>query len=230
MAVLAENHRFLRYLAGFFLYGFSGLLYAEQAKGFFKDLQFGYLEIQLISEVVPSVAQFLTTGLWGRFFDRTTPNRAWVPIRIGWGLDPLLLLLAAAADTHWHLHGLAISGFIVARLFRGAVMGGYWVLVWQIGVTHFAPPGGDTSRYMGLMTFTIGLMRLSAGLVGSWLVYRYGSAAVFLIGGIGVILSGLYSIVLARRDRDLPHMSTIADFESQYAPEPDLSDEKHGRR
>ena len=41
-------------------------------------------------------------------------------------------------------------------MLRGSVQGGWWVLWWQIGVTHFAPPGQDTSRYMGIMVFLNG--------------------------------------------------------------------------
>lgn len=215
---LARDRRFLWYTVAGFLFGFSGLLYSEQTRGFFKDLRLGYLWIQLFTDSIPCAAQWLTTGLWGRWFDRTPANRAWVPIRIGWGLDPLLLVLGAVA---WRALGpwaaAAVLPILLGRLARGGVMGGSWVLWWRVGIADFAPPGGDTSRYMGILTFFNGLMRLTAAALSSLLVAAAGSTtAVLLLGGSGVLASAAFSWRLAVLDRRRGHPPTIADFEHQF--------------
>jgi len=215
--VLATNRRFRGYLTGCFIFGFSGLLYTAQIKGFLSDLDLGYVQIELLAHIIPCAAQFLTTGLWGGLFDRTTPNKAWTWIRIGWGLDPILLV--AAPIVAGLLSGsvtVLMAVLVMGRLSRGGVMGGSWVLWWRVGVAHFAPPGGDTSRYMGILTFLNGVMRLGAGMISSILVACYSTTAVLLIGGTGVVVSGLYSWRLALKDESNKNIETIAAFEAQF--------------
>ena len=215
--VVATNKRYRDYLIGCFLFGFFGLLYTAQIKGFLSDLNLSYVQIELLAHIIPCAAQFLTTGLWGGVFDRTTPNRAWTWIRIGWGLDAIILV-AAPVVAGLFSGSLAVLMFLLVagRLCRGGVMGGSWVLWWRVGVAHFAPPGGDTSRYMGILTFLNGVMRLGAGAISSVIVAYSSPAAVLLIGGMGVIFSGLYSWVLALRERTHKNIATIADFEAQF--------------
>lgn len=191
---------------------------AAQIKGFLADLKLSYVQIELLAHVIPCAAQFLTTGLWGGAFDRTTPNRAWIWIRVGWGLDPLILV-AAPFVAGWFSSSAAILMvlLVAGRLCRGSVMGGSWVLWWRVGVAHFAPPGGDTSRYMGILTFLNGAMRLSAGAISSVLVGLYSPSAVLAIGGVGVIASGAYSWYLAGQEKTHHDPATIADFEAGFS-------------
>ena len=65
---------------------------------------------------------------------------------------------------------------LLGRVLRGSVQGGWWVLWWQIGVTHFAPPGEDTSRYMGIMVFLNGASQIAASLAGMALTAAVGPA------------------------------------------------------
>ena len=95
-------------------------------------------------------------------------------------------------------------------------MGGSWVLWWRIGVNHFAPPGGRYRRYMGLLMFMNGVMRLFAPMLGAALLLRYGRAGMLYIGGAGVLLSALHSFYEYRRERSDKDLATIADFEHQF--------------
>ena len=106
---------------------------------------------------------------------------------------------------------------LLGRLVRGSVQGGWWVLWWQIGVTHFAPPGEDTSRYMGMMVFLNGVIRIAASLAGMGLA-ALGVMPVTLIwiGGLGVIASGFYSLWQAARERKEHRPQTFAEFEAQF--------------
>jgi MFS family permease len=213
--VVARDRRFRRYLAGCFLFGFSGLMYVEFVPAVLqRGLGCGYIELALLTHVIPGVAQFVTTGWWGRRLDRSTPNAEWGWIRLGWGLDPILLAAAPLAAAVAPAAAFALAG--LGRISRGAVMGASWVLWWRVGIAHFAPPGGDTTRYMGILTFLNGLMRLAAAVAGSLLLVHGSAASVLLIGGAGVLASGWYSRRLASRERLEKVKPTIAEFEGQF--------------
>ena len=214
-SILRRDTRFRHYLYGGFAYAFGALLYVAYIPAFLvKDLALGYMGAALLTHILPSVLSFLTTGAWGRWFDRTSPWRAWVWIRTGWGLDPLLLSAAGAMASvaPSAAIGLAAAG----RLSRGTVMGGSWVLWWQIGVNHFAPPGGDTTRYMGIIIFMNGLTRLVAPLVGAWLLAQGSRVTPMLVGGVLVLASALHAAWHARRERKVGGLGTMAEFESQF--------------
>jgi hypothetical protein len=94
------------------------------------------------------------------------------------------------------------------------VQGGWWILWWQIGVTFFAPVGGATSRYMGIMVFLNGLIRFSASAAGMALTaLAISPQTLLIIGGAGVIVSGFYSLYHATWDKRRCEPATITDFE-----------------
>ena len=215
-SVVLRDARYRRYLLACFADGFCGMLYFPLIWAFLqKTLGYGYVGSALLMHVIPAMTAFALTGMVGRWFDRTNPWLAWAWIRFGWGLDALLL-----AATPWYaatfppaLVLLPVAG----RLLRGAVQGGQWVLWWQIGVTHFARPGEDTSRYMGIMVFLSGAIRLTASAMGMVLAAEaFQPGALLVGGGVGVILSGVYSLWQGMRERRQEHLATIADFESQF--------------
>jgi hypothetical protein len=214
MQPLTGNSRFRRYAASCFVFGFSGLLYLAYIEAILvRDLKLGYLGAAGLLHVIPSVASFLTTGYLGRWIDRTNPWTAWGWIRLGWGLDPVFLSVVSFG-------ALPLSGAVVlaalARASRGTTMGASWVLWWRVGINHFAPPGADTSRYMGVYVFLNGIMRLVAPVVGGWLIYYFSRSEMLMIGGFGVIASSMHAFWEARRERGDPRLTTMAAFEAQF--------------
>lgn len=204
--------RFRRYLAIGLLYAFGGMVFASFIPVLVSErLGYGYLTSAILVHVLPSVLAFLSTGIIGRWIDRTNPWRAWRWIRLGWGLDPLLLavtpMLAAIAPT------LAFVVALLARTSRGVVMGGSWILWWQVGVTHFASPGADTTRYQGMALFVNGLARLAGPVAGALLLQSTGLEVVFLVGGALVLLSSLLSSRELAREANDPVLATIEQFE-----------------
>jgi MFS family permease len=195
LKLLKQQRLFRAYLISFAVFAFFNLLYATSVTWAFMshDLKFSYLGCSLLVSVIPSVASFLFTGSLGAWTDRVGPWVSWALIRLGWGLDPLLMVLAALAPV-----AAVVPLAVLARLCRGSVMGGSWVLSWQTGVSYFAPRGKDTAQYMGVMTFFNGLMRLAAALVSSLLLVSFSRASVLLIGGSGVLLSAVYALCYAR--------------------------------
>ncbi len=216
VSIVRRDARYRRYLIACFVDGFCGMLYFPLIWAFLqKVLGYGYVGGALLMHVIPAVTAFAVTGFVGRWFDRTNPWLAWAWIRFGWGLDALIL---AATPLCAVVFPPAIVILPVAgRLLRGSVQGGSWVLSWQIGITHFAPPGSDTSRYMGIMVFLNGAIRLAASATGMFLsAHAFRPGTLLVAGGLGVILSGVYSLWQGLRERREEHLATIADFESHF--------------
>jgi hypothetical protein len=239
--VVARDGRFRRYLLGCSIDGFCGMLYFPLILAFLgRTLGFGYFATAALTHAIPAGVAFLATGWLGRWFDRCNPWVSWAWVRFAWGLDALLLAaalplgqvlpwavltlalllpggtahLAIAVVAPWAVLALPLLG----RVLRGSVQGGQWVLWWQIGVTYFAPPGEDTSRYLGIMAFLSGLLRLLASAAGMVLASRGVSPATLLtLGGLGVLGSGVYSLRQAARERREQQPATIAEFEARFA-------------
>ncbi len=220
LSVLVRDVRYRRYLIGCFLDGFFQMLYFPLIWAFLsRNLGFGYIGCSTLMHALPALAAFVATGALGRLFDRTNPWISWACVRFAWGLDALLLAATPLVALFFPpaLFVLPIAG----RVLRGTVQGGQWILWWQIGVTHFAPPGENTSRYMGIMVFLNGTIRLSASAAGMTLAAMAVSPQTLLVlGGIGVILSGVYSLYQAQWDRKQHQPETIAEFERQFIAEP----------
>lgn len=215
--IFRRDVRYRRYIVSCFIDGFCAALYLPLIWAFLeRTLRYDYVGAAVLMHVLPSFAAFCTTGALGRWFDRTNPWFAWGWIRISWGLDAILL-----ACTPWAVAQFGPALYVlpvVGRLMRGIVQGGQFVLWWQIGVTHFAPPGEDTSRYMGIMAFLAGAVRLSASAVGMLLASLHVPiTTMLLVGGSGVIAVGLYSLMQAWKERRDARLVTIAAFESQFA-------------
>jgi len=217
LRVAVGDRRYRRYLIGCLPAGFFSMLYWPLLWSFFSDdLNFGYLGSSALMHAVPAGVAFLMTGAVGWLCDRSNPWTAWGWIRVVWGLVALLL---AATPTYALLFAPAL--FILpfaARVLRGSVQGGWWIMWWQLGVTHFAPPGADTSRYMGIMVFLDGGLKALASMVGMALTFHgVPPVALILIGGVGVILSGVYSLWMASIERRERCPRTMAEFERQFS-------------
>jgi hypothetical protein len=215
-AIVFRDPRYRRYLLACFVDGFCGMLYFPLLWAFLqKNLGFGYVGCAALMHVIPALAAFAVTGWLGRWFDRTNPWLAWAWIRFGWGLDALLLAVTPFCLTLFPPALVAIP--VLGRILRGGVQGGSWVLYWQIGITHFARPGEDTSRYMGIMVFLNGLIRLAASAMGMILsAAAFHPGTLMLAGGLGVMLSGAYSLWQGIQERREKNLATIAEFESQF--------------
>jgi hypothetical protein len=210
---IASDARFCRYLQGCFLFGFSGLLCVSFIPAFLsEEMRFGYLQLALLIHIIPSLASLAVTGAIGRWFDRSNPLVGWRAVRLSWGLEPFVLIAAPMACAFGMPAAFLVCA--VGRVCRGAVMGGSWVLWWQIGVNYFAPPGGDTCRYQAILTVLNGVMRLTASAVGAILLTYVTPAGAMATGGLGVIISGLHAWAQARSDYRLTGFRTFADMEA----------------
>lgn len=214
--ILFGDARYRRYIASCFLDGFCAALYLPLIWAFLqKTLGYDYVGAAALMHVIPAFAAFCVTGWLGSWFDRTNPWFAWGWIRLAWGLDALILALTPLVAQGVSPAILVLP--LVGRVLRGVVQGGQFVMWWQIGVTHFAPPGSDTSRYMGIMAFLAGAVRLTASAAGIALTaLKVQPSDLLLFGGLGIIAVGVYSLFQALQERRDAHLATIVAFESQF--------------
>lgn len=216
--IVAGDGRYRRYLLAFFMDGFCGMLYFSLIVAFLKTLGYGYVACALLLNIIPSLTAFAATGLLGRWFDHTNPWLPWAWIRFGWGLDAIILAATPLCAPAFAPALLLVP--LAARILHGAVQGASWVLTWQIGITHFARPGEDTSRYMGIMVFLNGAVRFAASAAAIGLAAcEFQPGTLMVVGGLGVILSGIYSLWQGLRERREKQLATIADFEAMFAAE-----------
>ena len=218
--IVRADGRFRIYLAIAFLYCFGDLLYASFVPVLFsRRLQLSYFASTFLISTLPTLLAILCTGQLGRWLDRVNTWKAWALIRLGWGLDPILLTGAAGlAGLHSILPLIPAVG---GRISRGAVSGGSWILWWQVGVNHFARPGGDTTRYLGVMFFVNGWARLMAPTAGALLLQGdCPLGAIFGAGGTLVLLSSWLSWRQCCNERGDERLSTMAIFEACHRTKP----------
>ncbi|MEN6407157.1 MAG: MFS transporter [Thermoguttaceae bacterium] len=214
--IVTHDARYRRHLLGCLIENFFNLLGLSLLAALLsKTLGYGYLGCAMLMHGLPTLAAFATTGFLGRWFDRESPWISWAAMRLAFGLDAWLL--AAAATVAGWLPPIVLPLLMAGRLLRGGAQGGWWILWWQIGITHFAPPGENTSRYAAIMTFLYGLTRLAASLVGIGLaVWNVAPSTLLWIGGAGVMFSGVYSLVQSRREQRQHGPRTFAEFEARF--------------
>jgi hypothetical protein len=215
---LRRDARFVRYLAGCFLFAASGLAYEPLVRAYFStDLGLNYTQCVVLADVVPSLVSVLTLHRLGAWLDRTNPLRAYAWIRVGWALDPLLLSLAP----FWPAGSMLVAA--VARLCRGGVMNGSWLLWWQLGTNYFAPRGELTSVYNGLHISLNGAQRICGPALGAALSGHLSRRGVLVIGGVLVLASALHAWLQAEDEKVDGRCPTFADREEAEVAADELS-------
>jgi hypothetical protein len=185
-----KDRRYRRFLALFFLFGFSNLFHSGIVPAFFaRDLGLGYVQATLLIHIIPSVTAFLAGGLFTAWFDRATIWRSYSFVTFLWGLDPVLL---ATAPFVW-------PAVVMARIARGPAILGSMVLTFFTGVHSFARPGQDTSRYMAALFLVNGVARLVAPTAAAILLGYVTRRSILFYGGVGVLMASALFLYTDKR-------------------------------
>jgi MFS family permease len=215
LRTVAADRRFRRYLLIGFLYAYGALVYVAFIPAFLiRSCNFGYVATTVATSILPGIIAFGATGVIGRWIDRVSVWRAWAWIRLGWGLDPLILAVTAPAALVYPPLLYVVP--LTARATRGVIQGASWILWWQIGINHFAPPGEDTARYMGVLIFINGIARLAAPLTGALILHHVSAEAAFVTGGVLVLMAAGLSFLEARREAADPTLANMESFERTH--------------
>ncbi len=209
LAAVWGDPRFLRYLLGSMIFQLGNELYNPIVRPFLAtELGFNYKQCVFIADVLPSTFSLVTTARLGAWLDRVNPLIAWSRIRFGWGIDPLLLALSPI----WPAGAMAIAA--TARLIRGGVMNGSYILWWELGGNYFATRRELTSVYVGASFSVNGVQRMVGPPLGAYLGSVLSRRSVLVIGGLMV----LFAAYLARRQAEDEKVDgrypTFADKES----------------
>jgi hypothetical protein len=212
LAAVGGDRRFLRYLWGSVIFQFGNLMYEPIVRAFLStELHFNYTQCVFIADVLPSTFSLVTTPRLGAWLDRTNPLIAWSLIRLGWGIDPLLLALSPI----WPAGAMAIAA--TARLIRGSVMNGSYILWWELGGNYFATRPELTSVYVGASFSVNGVQRMVGPPLGAYVGSVLSRRAVLVIGGLMVLLAAYLARRQAEDEKVDGRYPTFADME----PEPD---------
>jgi hypothetical protein len=212
LAAVGGDRRFLRYLWGSLIFQLGNELYNPIVRPFLStELHFNYTQCVFIADVLPSTFSLATTPRLGAWLDRTNPLIAWSLIRLGWGIDPLLLALSPI----WPAGAMAIAA--TARLIRGGVMNGSYILWWELGGNYFATRRELTSVYVGASFSVNGVQRMVGPPLGAYLGSVLSRRAVLVIGGLMVLLAAYLARRQAEDEKVDGRYPTFADKE----PEPD---------
>ncbi len=212
LAAVWGDRRFLRYLWGSVIFQLGNLMYEPIVRAFLAaELHFNYTQCVFIADVLPSTFSLATTPRLGAWLDRTNPLIAWSLIRLGWGIDPLLLALSPI----WPAGAMAIAG--AARLIRGGVMNGSYILWWELGGNYFATRRELTSVYVGASFSVNGVQRMVGPPLGAYLGSAFSRRSVLVIGGLMVLLAAYLARRQAEDEKVDGRYPTFADKE----PEPD---------
>jgi MFS family permease len=202
--------RFLRYLLGSVIFQLGNELYNPIVRPFLSsELHFNYIQCVFIADVLPSSFSLVTTPRLGAWLDRTNPLIAWSLIRLGWGIDPLLLALSPI----WPAGAMAIAA--TARLMRGGVMNGSYILWWELGGNYFATRRELTSVYVGASFSVNGVQRMVGPPLGAYLGSVLSRRSVLVVGGLLVVLAAYLARRQAEDEKVDGRYPTFADKEAE---------------
>jgi MFS family permease len=211
LAAVGGDRRFLRYLWGSVIFQLGNLMYEPIVRAFLSaELHFNYTQCVFIADVLPSTFSLTTTPRLGAWLDRVNPLIAWSLIRLGWGIDPLLLALSPI----WPAGAMAIAA--TARLIRGGVMNGSYILWWELGGNYFATRRELTSVYVGASFSVNGVQRMVGPPLGAYLGSALSRRAVLVIGGLMVLLAAYLARRQAEDEKVDGRYPTFADKEAEF--------------
>jgi hypothetical protein len=210
IAAVGGDRRFLRYLWGSVIFQLGNLMYEPIVRAFLSaELHFNYTQCVFIADVLPSTFSLATTPRLGAWLDRANPLIAWSLIRLGWGIDPLLLALSPI----WPAGAMAIAA--TARLMRGSVMNGSYILWWELGGNYFATRRELTSVYVGASFSVNGAQRMLGPPLGAYFGSVLSRRSVLVIGGLMVLLAAYLARRQAEDEKVDGRYPTFADKESE---------------
>ena len=194
-AIMREDPRFRRYMIAQFTLG---------AANFFTDpvlvtvltgqLMFGYLTSNVIMQVIPGVAVWLSIRFWAKYFDRVGVLRFRVVNSVAWigAYVCVAISMLVIGVTGRELLWLAIPILVIGRAIKGAAHGG-GTIAWSIGHLHFARER-QVDLYMSIHVALTGLRALVMPLLGSLANHLVGNASFV----VAVAIS-LAAVLLFRR-------------------------------
>ncbi|MEZ0299418.1 MAG: MFS transporter [Candidatus Methylacidiphilales bacterium] len=190
--VVVDDPVFRLTLISWMFMGISNLMMLSLRVEYLANERYGLhlseMYIALLTVVLPSVARFMLSSVWGRLFD--TMN--FFGMRI-------ILNACFALSILTFFTGTTTMGLITGSLIFGVATAGGDV-TWSLWVTKFAPPH-RTADYMAVHTSLTGMRGLMAPLIAFSLLPHYTVQTLAIVAGIliGVASALLVPELLAER-------------------------------
>ncbi len=178
--LIRERPDFAHYL-WFFMFAGLGLMFIYPALPIFAVDQLGVSYTMAFAgiSVAKGLGFALSSPLWGRWIEQVNFFKLASLVSLSFALFPLLM----ASSVWW------IGWFYLAYLWYGIAQGG-GNLLWHMSGLIFAKQE-ESSRFSGVGLMMLGVRGTIGPLLGSWLTALWGPTAVFALGGIFCLYSGL---------------------------------------
>ncbi|MES2309067.1 MAG: MFS transporter, partial [Verrucomicrobiota bacterium] len=128
--------------------------------------------------VIPNIARFIMSGIWGWLFDHVSFYRLRMVLNVSFALATLTFFT-----------GNTMNGFIFGSILYGIGIAGGDV-AWALWVTKFSPPQ-HVAEYMSVHTFMTGLRGIIAPWVGFWIADHFSISTAAWIGALMILIATL---------------------------------------
>jgi len=192
--LLKRRPDFLRYEAGFMIYGMAFIGMLPVVPLFLvDDLQLDYTAIGLARGTVMQVVMIPSMALFGALFDKMTPHRMAVGAFGVLTLHPALLITAAYMPPEYHVP-LVIASYVIF----GLGMGGVSVL-WSVSSVSFAGDE-DAGVYQALHMAATAIRGTLAPLLAYTVMHFFGRIPAMALSAAFWLIAAIFMGFLDRKD------------------------------
>ncbi len=205
LSTLRKNRIFVRFLTGFFIFGFGGWMLTAAVPILLVDvLRASTFQVGLLGAVTSGMWLVAYYG-WGRMIDRRGPAGALRTIFLVGALTPVIFLLAQNA---W----MALpAGIADGSTSAGVDLG------WLTAILAYAPAGA-VRHYVAIFNTLVGIRGFSAPMLASALMPEIGPRGIFAISTVLMLLGAWVMHAVASRRAEA---QSAAPAEAQPVPSTD---------
>jgi MFS family permease len=188
---LKHDHFFRWTLHCWMILGFANLMMVALRVDYLANPRYGIVlspsQIALLLGVIPNIARFFMSGIWGWLFDHVSFYRLRMVLNMSFALATLTFFT-----------GETMNGFILGAVLYGIGIAGGDV-AWALWVTKFSPPQ-HVAEYMSVHTFMTGLRGIIAPWVGFWIVDHFSITTAAWTGAIMILIATLMLLKEPKRN------------------------------
>lgn len=179
-------------LLGWMFLGFGNLMVLPLRVEYLLQPEYGIMAsklwVMLITIAIPAFFRFMTSRIWGYFFDRID----FMILRMV--LNAMIMLSILLFLTTREIWIIVCAAAVLGTAMAGAN------LSWSLWVTKFAPPD-KSPAYMSVHTFLTGIRGVLAPFLGFYLISGLGAKQTAVIGATLVLCSIVIVFLLYRSQR-----------------------------
>jgi hypothetical protein len=179
--LLKNRPDFAHFQYGFMIGGFGLMIMAPSlAILYANDLSLSHTQVITGRSIFMGIGVVLSSYFWKKALSRSNVSNMSLKILIGFGLFPLILLLAK----------INLSWFYLSFIFYGVAQAGSHLL-WNLSGTLFAKEE-DSSQFSRVNILMVGIRGIFASLLGGLLCKVFGPVPTLVLGGLICFMGAIY--------------------------------------